>query len=196
MRQLVLRELLPHPIIDVVRPGPAGVDSVEHATYTNAETNALFKRSNAWLVPTMVAPHAAVAQARAGARSKATLAKAEETIAVHNDNIAKAIKDGVRIAFGTDSGVSDHGKNAREFALLVKAGMTPAAAIRAATLDAATLLDRSGQIGSLEPGKQADIIAVATSPLDDVTVLERVRFVMRAGVVHVLDGARQAFPSR
>lgn len=83
---------------------------------------------------------------------------------MHNANIAKAIKDGVRIAFGTDTGVSDHGKNAREFALLVKAGMTPAAAIRAATLDAATLLDRSSQIGSLEPGKQADIIAVATSP--------------------------------
>ncbi len=174
----------------------AGVDSVEHATYTNAETNALFKRSNAWLVPTMVAPHAALAQARAGARSKATLAKAEETVAVHNDNIAKAIKDGVRIAFGTDSGVSDHGKNAKEFALLVKAGMTPAAAIRAATIDAATLLDRSSQIGSIEPGKQADIIAVATSPLDDVTVLERVRFVMRQGVVHVLDGARQPFPPR
>ena len=174
----------------------AGVDSVEHATYTNAETNALFKRSNAWLVPTMVAPHAALAQARAGARSKATLAKAEEAVAVHNDNIAKAIRDGVRIAFGTDSGVSDHGKNAKEFALLIKAGMTPAAAIRAATVDAATLLDRSSQIGSIEPGKQADIIAVATSPLDDVTVLERVRFVMRQGVVHVLDGARQPFPPR
>ena len=174
----------------------AGVDSVEHATYTNPETNALFKRSNAWLVPTMVAPHAALAQARAGARSKATLAKAEEATAVHNDNIAKAIRDGVRIAFGTDSGVSDHGKNAREFALLIKAGMTPAAAIRAATVDAATLLDRSSQIGSIEPGKQADIIAVATSPLDDVTVLEHVRFVMRQGVVHVLDGARQPFPPR
>jgi imidazolonepropionase-like amidohydrolase len=174
----------------------AGVDSVEHATYTNAETNAQFKRSNAWLVPTMVAPHAALAQARAGARSKATLAKAEEAVAVHNENIAKAIRDGVRIAFGTDSGVSDHGKNAKEFALLLKAGMTPGATIRAATVDAATLLDRVGRIGSIEPGKDADIIAVATSPLDDVTVLERVRFVMRQGVVHTLDGARQPFPPR
>jgi imidazolonepropionase-like amidohydrolase len=174
----------------------AGVDSIEHATFTSAETNALFKSGNAWLVPTMVAPHAAVAQARAGARSAATLVKAEETILVHNDNIAKAIKDGVRIAFGTDSGVSDHGKNAKEFALLVKAGMTPGAAIRAATIDAATLLDRASQIGSLEPGKQADIIAVATSPLDDVTVLEHVRFVMRQGVVHLLDGGRQPFPPR
>jgi imidazolonepropionase-like amidohydrolase len=174
----------------------AGVDSIEHATYTSAETNAQLKRSSAWLVPTMVAPHAALAQARAGARSKATLAKAEEAVAVHNENIAQAIRDGVRIAFGTDSGVSDHGKNAREFALLVKAGMTPAAAIRAATIDAATLLDRAARIGSLEPGKEADIIAVAASPLADVTELERVRFVMRQGVVHLLDGARQAFPPR
>jgi imidazolonepropionase-like amidohydrolase len=172
----------------------AGVDSIEHGTYTNAETNALFKRSNAWLVPTMVAPHAALAQARAGTTSAATLAKAEETVAVHNENIARAIRDGVRIAFGTDSGVADHGKNAKEFALLVKAGLTPAAAIRAATIDAATLLDRATRIGSIEPGKDADIIAVATSPLNDVTVLERVRFVMRRGVVHTLDGARQPFP--
>ena len=174
----------------------AGVDSIEHGTYSNTETNALFKRSNAWLVPTMVAPHAALAQARAGARSAATLAKAEETVVVHNENIAKAIADGVRIAFGTDSGVSDHGKNAKEFALLVKAGMTPGAAIRAATIDAATLLDRAARTGSIEPGKDADIIAVATSPLEDVTVLERVRFVMRQGVVHELDGARQPFPPR
>jgi imidazolonepropionase-like amidohydrolase len=174
----------------------AGADSIEHATYTDAAVIAEFKRSKAWLVPTMVAPHAALAQARAGARSAATLAKAEETVAVHNENIARAIKDGVRIAFGTDSGVSDHGKNAKEFALLLKAGMTPAAAIRAATLDAATLLDRATRIGSLEAGKEADIIAMATSPLDDVTVLERVRFVMRQGVVHTLDGARQAFPPR
>jgi imidazolonepropionase-like amidohydrolase len=174
----------------------AGVDSIEHATYSDATTNAEFKRSKAWLVPTMVAPHAALAQARAGARSLATLAKAEETVAVHNENIAKAIREGVRIAFGTDSGVSDHGKNAKEFALLVKAGLTPAAAIRAATIDAATLLDRANRVGSIEPGKEADIIAVATSPLDDVTVLERVRFVMRQGVVHALDGARQPFPSR
>ena len=174
----------------------AGVDSIEHGTYTDATTNAEFTRLNAWLVPTMVAPHAAVAQARAGARSRATLLKAEETVAVHNENIAKAIKDGVRIAFGTDSGVSDHGKNAKEFALLVKAGLTPAAAIRAATIDAATLLDRASRIGSIEAGKDADIIAVATSPLDEVTVLEHVRFVMRQGVVHTVDGARQPFPPR
>lgn len=174
----------------------AGVDSIEHATYTDAETNALFKRSSAWLVPTMVAPHAALAQARAGARTKATLEKAEQAVIAHNENIAHAVRDDVRIAFGTDTGVSDHGKNAQEFGLLVKAGVKPAAAIRAATSDAANLLDRSQQIGTIEPGKDADIIAVVSSPLDDVSVLERVRFVMRKGVVHKLDGARQPFPPR
>jgi imidazolonepropionase-like amidohydrolase len=172
----------------------AGVDSIEHGTFTSPATNAQFKQTGAWLVPTMVAPHAALAQARAGARSTLTLAKAEEAVVAHGENIARAIRDGVKIAFGTDSGVSDHGKNAKEFALLVKAGMRPAAAIRAATIDAATLLDRASRIGTLEPGKDADIIAVTGSPLDDVTVLERVRFVMRQGVVYVIDGARQAFP--
>jgi imidazolonepropionase-like amidohydrolase len=174
----------------------AGVDSIEHATYTNAETNAQFKSTGAWLVPTMVAPHAALAQARAGARSRATLAKAEEAVAVHNENIAAAIRDGVRIAFGTDTGVSDHGKNAKEFSLLVKAGMTPEAAIRSATIDAGTLLDRVARIGSIEPGKDADMIAVAGNPLQDVTQLERVRFVMRQGVIHLVNGARQPFPAR
>ncbi len=172
----------------------AGVDSIEHGTYTDAQTNALFKKNGAWLVPTMIAPHAALAQAKAGARSKNTLLKAEEAAAAHGKNIGAAIKDGVKIAFGTDTGVSDHGKNAQEFALLVKAGMTPGGAIKAATLDAATLLDRVNTLGSIEPGKDADIIAVAASPLADVTELERVRFVMRRGVVHKLDGARQAFP--
>jgi imidazolonepropionase-like amidohydrolase len=173
----------------------AGVDSIEHSTYTDAETNALYKKTGAWLVPTFVAPHAALAQARAGARSKATLAKAEEAAAAHAKNIAGAIKAGVKVAFGTDSGVSDHGKNALEFSHLVKAGMTPAAAIRAATLDAATLLGRADRLGTIEPGKDADLIAVAASPLSDVTELERVRFVMRQGVVHKLEGARQAFPA-
>jgi imidazolonepropionase-like amidohydrolase len=172
----------------------AGVDSIEHGTYTDSETNTLFKRKGARLVPTFVAYQAALAQARAGARTKATLAKAEQAAGAHGANIAAAVRAGVKVAFGTDSGVSDHGKNAQEFAFLVKAGLTPADAIRAATLDAATLLDRADRIGTLEPGKDADIIAVAKSPLDDVTELERVRFVMRRGVVHKVDGVRQAFP--
>jgi len=174
----------------------AGVDSIEHGTYTDATTNALFKKRGAWFVPTMVAPHAALAQAQAGARNQNTLLKAQEAVASHAKNTAAAIKDGVKIAFGTDSGVGDHAKNAKEFALLVQAGMTPAAAIRSATLDAATLLGQEARIGSLAPGKDADIIAVSASPLEDVTRLENVEFVMRRGVVHKLDGKRQPFPEQ
>ncbi|HEY0940483.1 MAG TPA: amidohydrolase family protein [Steroidobacter sp.] len=174
----------------------AGVDSIEHGTYTDAATNALFKKHGAYFVPTMVAPHAALAQAEAGARNPNTLLKAREAVASHAKNTASAIKDGVKIAFGTDSGVGDHAINAKEFALLVQAGMTPAAAIRSATLDAATLLGQEARIGSLVPGKDADIIAVSGSPLEDVTRLENVNFVMRRGVVHKLDGKRQAFPEQ
>jgi imidazolonepropionase-like amidohydrolase len=172
----------------------AGVDSIEHGSFTDAETNALFKRLGTWLVPTLLAPQAAVSQGRAGSRSKASLEKAEEAMAAHAKNAAAAIRDGVKIAFGTDTGVSSHGLNAQEFNLMVRAGMSPAAAIRAATVDAATLLGRTNTIGTLEPGKDADLIAVASSPLADVTELERVRFVMRRGVIHKLDGAPQAFP--
>lgn len=172
----------------------AGVDSIEHGTYTDAETNALFKKRGAYFVPTMVAPHAALAQAQAGARNPNTLVKAQEAVAHHAKNTAAAIKAGVKIAFGTDSGVGDHAANAKEFALLVQAGMTPAAAIRSATLDAATLLGQEERIGSLAPGKDADIIAVSGNPLEDVTRLEHVDFVMRRGVVHKLDGKRQPFP--
>ena len=172
----------------------AGVDSIEHGTFTDAETNALFKKRNAWFVPTMVAPHAAYAQAKAGARSLNTLKKAEETVEIHAKNTAGAIRDGVKIAFGTDAGVGDHSRNAEEFSHLIRAGMTPAAAIRAATIDAATLLGQADHIGTLEPGKDADIIAVSGSPLDDVKRLENVTFVMRRGVVHKLDGKRQPFP--
>ena len=89
----------------------------------------------------------------------------------------------MRIAFGTDAGVSKHGRNADEFELMVKHGMTPMDAIKAATVNAADLLGLSDQVGTLEPGKRADIIAVQGDPLADVTVLKRVRFVMKDGRV-------------
>jgi len=173
----------------------AGADSIEHATYADAESIALFKKTGAYLVPTMVAYTAALDQARAGSRPPAVLAKAEEAAKIAFTNHAAQIRAGVKIAFGTDTGVSAHGQNAREFKMLVEAGMSPAEAIRAATVSAADLLGRADRIGTLEPGKDADIIAVAKNPLADVTELERVRFVMRRGQVDKLGGARQGFPA-
>ena len=170
----------------------AGVDSIEHGSFIDDETVKLFKSTNAALVPTAVAPIAALAQARRGDAPGPQLAKAEEAAAAHAASFARAVKGGVRILFGTDSGVAPHGDNAKEFALMIKAGMTPAQAIKAATSDNAAELDRP--IGAILPGRDADIIAVTGDPLTDVTALEKVDFVMRRGIVHKLDGKRQAFP--
>jgi len=97
--------------------------------------------------------------------------------------LARTYRAGVPIAFGTDMGVGPHGENAREFALMVEAGMSAADAIKAATVTAAALLDISDEVGTIAPGKSADLIAVAGDPLADVTELERVRFVMARGAV-------------
>lgn len=170
----------------------AGVDSIEHGSFIDDETVKLFKAEGAALVPTAVAPIAALAQARRGDAPAPQLAKAEEAAAAHAASMARAVRGGVRILFGTDSGVAPHGDNAKEFALMVKAGMTPAQAIKAATADNAAELERP--IGAILPGRDADIIATTGDPLADVTALEKVDFVMRRGVVHKLDGKRQPFP--
>jgi imidazolonepropionase-like amidohydrolase len=174
----------------------AGVDSIEHGTFIDDETIALFKQKGAYLVPTMIAPMAALAQARKGDRPPASLKKAEEAAAVARNSHVRAYKAGVKVAFGTDSGVPPHGINGQEFKLMVDAGMTPMAAIQAATVNAADLLGRSDSLGTIEPGKDADIVAVSGSPLEDVTRLEQVDFVMRRGAVHKLAGARQVFPAQ
>lgn len=162
----------------------AGVDSIEHGSFLDDEAIALFKRTGAYLVPTEMAPVAALAQARAGMLPPATVPKAEAAAAAMVESHRKAYRAGVKFAFGTDTGVSKHGDNGQEFALLVeKVGMTPAEAIRTATVAAADLLGRTKELGTIEPGKAADMIAVAGSPLDDVRQLERVGFVMRRGVV-------------
>ena len=160
----------------------AGVDSIEHGTFIDADTIRLFKARGAYLVPTEIAPVAALAQARGGALPPATIVKAEAAAAAMTASHRRAFAAGVKIAFGTDTGVSRHGDNATEFALLVKNGLTPAQAIAAATVAAADLLGRD-DIGTLAAGKTADIIAVSASPLDDVTRLEHVDFVMHRGKV-------------
>lgn len=162
----------------------AGVDTIDHGSFLDDEAVRMMKANGTWLVPTMMAPLAAVAQARAGMLPPAVIPKAEEAAAAAFASHQRAFAAGVKVAFGTDSGVSKHGDNAQEFALMVKAGLTPAQALRSATIGAAEALGRSASIGSIEPGKDADIIAVNGSPLEDVTRMERVDFVMRHGVVH------------
>ncbi len=107
----------------------------------------------------------------------------------------RAIAGGVKVAFGTDSGVGPHGTNGLEFNWMTEVGMAPADTIRSATLDAATLLGRADRIGRIAPGMDADIIAVDGDPVADVKRLQTVDFVMRRGVIHKLAGERQVFPA-
>ncbi len=169
----------------------AGVDSIEHGTFTNDRTFELYRRTGAYYVPTLLAPAAALADGARGALTAPQMQKAREAAGNAERSFARAIREGVKIAFGTDSHVSPHGRNAEEFALMVKNGMAPAAAIRSATVDAAALLGRSDSIGTLEAGKDADIVAVAGDPIANVRLLERIGFVMKHGRVHKLGGQRQ-----
>lgn len=169
----------------------AGVDSIEHGTFTNERTFELYRRTGAYYVPTLLAPAAALADGERGALTPAQMEKAREAAGNAERSFARAVREGVNIAFGTDSGVSRHGDNAQEFALMVRNGMSPAAAIHSATVNAAALLGRSERIGTIEPGKDADIIAVDGNPLENVRELEDVDFVMRHGRIHLLGGERQ-----
>ncbi|WP_292083951.1 MULTISPECIES: amidohydrolase family protein [unclassified Brevundimonas] len=163
----------------------AGGDSIEHGTYLDDESMRLFKAHNAWLVPTLMAGDyvARMASGPDNFFTPAQTAKALEAGPKMLDMARRAHAGGVRIAFGTDSGVSAHGDNAQEFALLVRAGLTPLEAIQAATVGAAEHLKISNEAGRLSPGMPADLIAVSGDPLSDVTELERVRFVMKGGQV-------------
>ncbi len=164
----------------------AGGDSIEHGTYLDAESIRLFRQGGAFLVPTLLAGDfvARVAASPENFFTPAQTAKALEAGPKMLDMARRAHEGGVRIAFGTDSGVSAHGDNAQEFALLVRAGLTPLEAIQTATVVAAAHLRITDQAGRIATGMPADLIAVSGDPLTDVTELERVRFVMRGGVVY------------
>jgi imidazolonepropionase-like amidohydrolase len=164
----------------------AGVDSIEHGTLIDDESIALFKKTGAYYVPTLSTVNGYLERIAKdpNAYPPEVRAKIDWRIGITGKALEKAVPAGVKVAFGTDAGVSKHGRNADEFELLVKHGMTPMQAIAAATVNAADLLGLSKEVGSIEPGKSADIIAVAGDPLSDVKLLKSVGFVMRAGVVH------------
>lgn len=164
----------------------AGVHSIEHGSYTGPEAIKLFKQTGAYLVPTLIAGDTVVQIAQdADYMTPAIKAKAIRVGSDMAGNFAKAYKAGVNIAFGTDSGVSAHGTNAREAVLMHNAGMTPMDVLVSATINAADLIDMSDQLGTIEAGKQADIIATQTSPLEDIEALLEMAFVMKGGTVFV-----------
>jgi imidazolonepropionase-like amidohydrolase len=164
----------------------AGGDSIEHGTYLDTESIRLMRREGVWLVPTLLAGDyvARIASGPDNFFTPAQTAKALEAGPKMLDMVTRAHDGGVRIAFGTDSGVSAHGDNAQEFALLVRAGLTPLEAVQAATVGAAEHLRIADQAGRIAVGMPADLIGVSGDPLSDVTELERVRFVMKAGEVY------------
>ncbi|HEX7944487.1 MAG TPA: amidohydrolase family protein [Phenylobacterium sp.] len=164
----------------------AGGDSIEHGTFLDAEGIAMMKAKGIWLTPTLMAGDYAsrIASSPNNFFTPATTAKALGLAPVQIDMVRRAHAAGVKIAFGTDTGVSAHGDNAGEFALLVKAGLSPLEAIQSATIGAAEKLQISAVAGSLTPGHSADLVAVAGDPLKDVTVLTHVAFVMKEGTVY------------
>ncbi len=167
----------------------AGADSIEHGTLMDEESLRLFRQSRAWYVPTLSTINGYIERLRANPNAYVgeVRAKIEWRISVTGQALRRAVPAGVRIAFGTDAGVSMHGRNADEFLLMVEHGMTPMAAIQAATVNAADLLGLSAEAGTIEPGRAADIIAVRGDPLADIGVLRTMTFVMTRGRVHRME---------
>lgn len=160
----------------------AGVDSIEHGTFLDDEAIALFLRTGAWLVPTLsVRDRLAENFFKT---SGAIRAREERMLRETVPTMKRAYKAGVKFALGSDAGVVPHGQGARELEWLVKVGLSPAEALVVATLNTADMMGLGGDIGSLEVGKSADVIAVADNPLADISALRKITFVMRAGVIY------------
>lgn len=162
----------------------AGIDSIEHASLVDDEGIRLAKEHGTYFVMDIYNDDYLLNEAPKWGLSQEKLEKEKSVGLLQRQNFEKAFKAGVKMAFGTDAGVYPHGDNAKQFFYMVKYGMTPAQAIRAATSSAADLIGRSADVGTIEVGKYADIIAVENDPLADVRALEHVAFVMKGGVVY------------
>jgi imidazolonepropionase-like amidohydrolase len=168
-------------IKDAVR---AGVDSIEHGSLIDAEGIEIMKAHGTYLVADIYNDDYILGKAVEFGLPKENVEKEKIVGRLQRENFAKAVSAGVKIAFGTDAGVYPHGDNAKQFHYMVKFGMTPAEAIRAATSSAADLIDRVKDLGTLEAGKFADLIAVTANPLERIETLEHVSFVMKGGKVY------------
>ena len=161
----------------------AGVDSIEHGSYIDDAGIKLMKARGTYLVPTVYLGDWLLENAERIKLPAPLVAKAKVVVPVARKNLAEAFRQGVPVAFGTDAAVYPHGLNGREFAVYVKLGMTPLAALQSATINAAKLMGWEDRVGAVEKGKFADLIAVAGDPLKDITEMERVQFVMKGGQV-------------
>jgi imidazolonepropionase-like amidohydrolase len=161
----------------------AGVDSIEHGSYIDDAAIAEMKKNGTYLVPTLYLMDWFFDNAEKIGIPAELIAKGKTVMPAARKNVARAFAAGVKVGFGTDAAVYPHGLNAHEFAVMVKLGLTPLQAIQAATINDADLLGWSDKVGTIEPGKWADIIAVDGDPLADVTTLEKVKFVMKGGEV-------------
>ena len=166
----------------------AGVDTIEHGTYMSDEVMALMKRNGTWYVPTIHAGRFVADKAKIdGYFPEVVRPKAERIGSLIQDTAARAYRNGVRIAFGTDMGVGPHGDNAREFIYMVEAGIPAATALQAATVRAAEVLGVDDQ-GVIEAGKRADVIAMPGNPVEDINAVLGVDFVMKDGTIHAAPG--------
>jgi imidazolonepropionase-like amidohydrolase len=165
-----------------------GVDSIEHGTFMDAEDMKLMVEHGTYYVPTIIAGDFVARQAKIPGYYPATIArKAQEIGPLIQATAGRAYKAHVKIAFGTDAAVYPHGENAHEFELMVGAGMPPMFCIQAATVNAAALLRHEKELGSVAAGKIADVVAVPGNPIDDISLMKRVSFVMKEGIVYKLN---------
>jgi len=170
------------------------VDSIEHGTFLNDEDMKLMKEHGTWYVPTIIAGDFVSTKAKVpGYYPPQVAAKAAAIGPLILGTASRAYKAGVKIAFGTDAAVYPHGQNAHEFELMVQAGMPPMFVLQGATTRAAQLLTHERALGSLSAGKLADVIAVPGNPLDDISLMKRVSFVMKDGVVYKRGGIALVF---
>jgi imidazolonepropionase-like amidohydrolase len=168
----------------------AGVDSIEHASLIDDEGIRLARERGTFLVMDIYNDDFILQMGAKAGMLPESIEKERQLGKLQRENFRRSVQAGVRMAFGTDGGVYPHGDNAKQFAYMVEYGMSPMQAIRAATVNAAELMGWKDRVGSVEPGKFADLIAVSGDPLSDIRALEKVAFVMKGGVVVKNDSAR------
>ena len=162
----------------------AGVASIEHGSLIDDEGIRLMKERGTYLVADIYNDDYILSEYKRLRFPEKILEKERQVGRQQRENFRKAVRAGVKVAFGTDAGVYPHGWNGKQFAFMVRYGLTPMQAIQSATMSAADLLGRSASVGTLTPGRYADVVAVDGDPLKDITELERVTFVMKGGVVY------------